>query len=87
MDAAERRRRHWQGNRRLTAVLLAIWFAVTFGMAYGARHLSFTFFGWPFSYWVGAQGALVVYLLIIGCYAWRMNRLDRQYGVDEADEE
>ena len=68
-------RRYWRRNLRLTAVLMAIWFVVTFVVAFHARALDFNFFGWPFSYWVAAQGAPVVYLLIIGYYARRMNRL------------
>ena len=32
---------------------------------------------------MGAQGALIVYVLIIGYYAWVMNRFDREYGVSE----
>jgi putative solute:sodium symporter small subunit len=34
------------------------------------------FFGWPFSFWMGAQGSLVVYCLIIWFYARYMNKLD-----------
>ena len=73
---------YWRKNRIVIAVLLSIWFVVTFGVSYFARSLSFTFFGWPFSFWVGAQGALGVYVAIIGFYAWYMNRLDVQYGAD-----
>ena len=39
-------------------MLLAIWFVVTFVVAYFARDLTFNFFGWPFSFWVAAQGAV-----------------------------
>jgi putative solute:sodium symporter small subunit len=85
MTASEHHVAYWQTNLRLTAVLLAIWFVVSFGVAYFARELSFDFFGWPFSFWVGAQGALVVYLAIIGHYARTMNRLDREHGVAEDD--
>jgi putative solute:sodium symporter small subunit len=67
-------------------VLLAIWFVVTFVVGYWARDLNFNFFGWPFSFWVGAQGALVVYVLIIGYYAWYMNKADIEHGVDESEE-
>jgi putative solute:sodium symporter small subunit len=35
---------------------------------------------------MGAQGALIVYVVMIWYYARYMNRLDREYGVDEADE-
>jgi putative solute:sodium symporter small subunit len=79
----ERHRRYWHTNLRFTAVLLSIWFLVTFGVAYFARELSFSFFGWPFSFWMAAQGSLVVYVIITCCYAYRMNRLDRKYGVAE----
>ena len=33
----------------MTAVLLFIWFVVTFVMGYYARDLTFNFFGWPFA--------------------------------------
>lgn len=78
-------RRHWRRNLRATAVLLAVWFLVTFAVAFFARELNFNFFGWPFSFWVGAQGALIVYVLIIGAYAWHMGRLDARFGANEED--
>ena len=67
------------------AILLAIWFFVTFVVGYFARDLNFNFFGWPFSFWMGAQGALIVYVLIIWYYARYMNKLDQEYGVAEED--
>lgn len=85
MQTTASQQAYWRKNLRITAVLLAIWFVVTYGVAYFARDLSFTFFGWPFSFWVGSQGALVVYVLIIGYYARTMNRLDQEHGVAEEE--
>ena len=85
MTRADARQRHWHGNLRVTALLLLVWLLVTFGVSYFARELSFSFFGWPFSFWVGAQGALVVYLLIVAFYAWYMNRLDVRHGAEEEE--
>jgi putative solute:sodium symporter small subunit len=68
--------RHWRRSRRLIAALLIVWAAVTFGVAAFARELAFEFFGWPFSFWVAAQGALGVYVLIVAVYNARMDRLD-----------
>lgn len=87
MQLTEKHRQYWSKNLRITAILLAIWFVVTFVVGFYARDLNFTFFGWPFSFWVGAQGALVVYVVIIGFYARYMNRLDQEYGVAEAEED
>lgn len=68
-------------------LLLMIWFLVTFGVIFFARSLSeFTLFGWPFSYYMAAQGALFVYVAIVGLYAWRMSRLDRQLKGGDGDE-
>ena len=85
MQMTDRHREYWQKNLRITGILLAIWFVVTFVVSFFARDLSFSFFGWPFSFWMGAQGALVVYVVIIGYYAYYMNRLDREYGVQEEE--
>lgn len=81
----ETQRHYWQKNLRITAVLMVIWFVVTFGVGYFARDLNFTFFGWPFSFWVGAQGALIVYVIMIWYYARTMNRLDQEHGVAEEE--
>lgn len=86
MQLTQRHQEYWQRNLRLTAILLGIWFIVTFVLVYGARGLTFNFFGWPFSFWVSAQGALLVYLAIIVYYARYMNRLDREYGVEEGED-
>lgn len=83
VELPERHRAYWRKNLRITAGLLVIWFVVTFVVAYFARELSFTFFGWPFSFWVAAQGALIVYVLLVWYYARCMNRLDIEHGVEE----
>ncbi|WP_372528370.1 DUF4212 domain-containing protein [Piscinibacter sp.] len=83
MQLSERHHQYWRKNLRITGILLAIWFFVTFVIGFFARDLDFSFFGWPFSFWVAAQGALIIYVAIIGYYAWYMNRLDQEYGVAE----
>ena len=85
MPATDRDSQYWQKNLRVTGGLLTIWFVVTFVVGYFAPDLNFTFFGWPFSFWVAGQGALLVYLGIIGFYAYYMNRLDRRFGINEDD--
>jgi putative solute:sodium symporter small subunit len=79
---------YWSRNLRITAILLVIWFVVTYVIGYYAIPLSeISFFGWPFSFYMGAQGALIIYVLIIWYYARYMNRLDKEYGVHEGEEE
>ena len=87
MQLTEKHRVYWQKNLRITSILLLIWFVVTFVVGYYARELDFTFFGWPFSFWMGSQGSLVVYCLIIWFYASYMNKLDEEAGVNEDEEE
>jgi putative solute:sodium symporter small subunit len=88
MQLTDRHREYWSKNLRLTAILLVIWFVVTFVVGYMARDMfSFNFFGWPFAFWMGAQGALIVYCVIIWYYARYMNKLDEEYGVAEGEEE
>ena len=81
-----RHQEYWRKNLRITGLLLALWFFVTFVVIFFARDLMFSFFGWSFSFWVAGQGALVVYCLIIWFYARYMEKLDRAYGVSEVQE-
>jgi len=87
MQLTESHKQYWKKNLRMTSLLLLIWFVVTYVVGYEARELNFNFFGWPFSFWVGAQGALVVYVLIIAYYAHYMNNLDKEYGCAEVEED
>ncbi|GAC1606630.1 MAG: DUF4212 domain-containing protein [Ramlibacter sp.] len=59
----------------LKAVLLAVWAGISFGCCYFARELSFMVGGWPFSYWMAAQGALLGFIAIVVVYAVAMRRL------------
>jgi putative solute:sodium symporter small subunit len=86
MQLTARHQEYWSINLRITGLLLALWFLVTFVLLFFARDLTFTFFGWPFSFWVAGQGALIVYCLIIWYYARYMNNLDKEYGVSEGEE-
>jgi putative solute:sodium symporter small subunit len=85
MQVSAKHQAYWSKNLRLTAILLAIWFVVTYVVSYYARDLNFNFFGWPFSFYMGAQGSLVIYVLIIWYYARYMNNLDHEYGVAEEE--
>jgi putative solute:sodium symporter small subunit len=77
---------YWRRNLELTAALLGIWFLATFGVIWFARDLNeFSVFGFPLAFYMGAQGALIIYILIIWYYARRMNELDEEYGVREDD--
>jgi putative solute:sodium symporter small subunit len=71
---------HWQRTRRMTGILLALWLATGAGTVFFARDLAhLSLFGWPLSFYMAAQGASLVYLGIIGGYAWYMRRLDREF--------
>jgi putative solute:sodium symporter small subunit len=87
MQLTEKHNEYWHKNLVITAILLFIWFVVTFVEAWYARELNqFSFLGFPLGFYMSAQGSLIVYVAIIGIYAWYMNRLDKEYEVDEGDE-
>lgn len=87
MQLTQKHKEYWQRNLNMTAVLLAIWFVVTFVTSYFARELnSFSILGFPFGFYMGAQGSLIIYVVIIWYYAHYMNNLDKEYGVHEGDD-
>jgi putative solute:sodium symporter small subunit len=76
---------YWRANKALIAVLLVIWAVVSFGFAILlARPLYGVHVGnLPMSFWWAQQGSMVVFVLLIFIYAWRMDRLDEKFDVHE----
>ena len=72
--------RYWQRNRRLIGLLLTIWFVVSFGLALLAAVPSagLRIGRLPAGFWWAHQGSMVVFVLLIFFYAWRMDRIDRE---------
>ncbi|WP_313950862.1 DUF4212 domain-containing protein [Accumulibacter sp.] len=84
MRTGRKHRDYWQRNLKMTALLLVVWFVVTFVVSFFARDLAeITIMGFPLGFYMGAQGAPLIYLAIIWWYARYMNKLDREYGVNE----
>ncbi len=78
------RAEYWHKTRALTVTLLVLWIIVTFVISWFARELNtFTFFGFPFGFYMAAQGSLFLFLLMVWVYAVKMNRLDEEYGVED----
>jgi putative solute:sodium symporter small subunit len=86
MQLTEKHKEYWRRNLNLTSVLLAIWFVATFVVSWFARELNEIIVIGPVGFYMGAQGALIIYVLIIWYYAKRMNQLDQEYGVHEGDD-
>lgn len=83
LPTSETLRRYWSTNLRWILALMWVWFLISFVMVYFARDLNVVIWGWPFSFWMAAQGALLVYLALVVLYAWAMNKADVAHGVQE----
>ncbi len=76
---------YWRANLRILALLLGIWFVVSFllGIFFADALDAIRIGGFGLGFWMAQQGALFVYLLLIFVYNHVMDRLDRKHGVDE----
>ncbi len=76
---------YWKQNLKYIAVLLSIWFSVSFlcGIIFADQLDNFNLFGFPLGFWFANQGAEIVFCLLIIVYIRLMNRLDRKYNVYE----
>ena len=85
-DAPRRRdpRGYWRANLRAMAVLLTVWFAVSYvlGILLVEPLNRFSLGGFPLGFWFAHQGSIAVFVVLIAIYAFWMDRLDRRYGVD-----
>lgn len=86
-DSVNRTKRdvYWRANLRLIAVLLAVWALVSFvfGILLIDELNTWKIGRLPLGFWFAQQGSIYVFVILVFFYAWRMDRLDRRYGVDE----
>ena len=76
---------YWRRNIRLLLSLLTIWFLVSFGFGILlAEPLNqFKLGSYPLGFWFAQQGSIYAFILLIFVYVWRMNKLDREFDVNE----
>jgi putative solute:sodium symporter small subunit len=77
------RQHFWKRTLRLTLGLLAAWLLVSLAVPWAARDLDGLHgFGFPVGYWLAAEGALLLFLVIIVVYVIAMDRLETRYRAD-----
>lgn len=85
MDRQQKLDAYWRENLIYIAVLLSIWFAVSFVFGLLAAdtldHVKIG--GFKLGFWFANQGSEVIFVLLIVIYVHLMNRLDRRYNVHE----
>jgi putative solute:sodium symporter small subunit len=76
---------YWKANVRLVAVLLTIWFIVSylFGVLLVDTLNAVKIGGAGLGFWFAQQGSIYTFLVLIFVYAKRMNKLDQEFDVHE----
>ncbi len=76
---------YWKANLKLVAGCLSVWFVVSylFGIILVDQLNTISMGGYKLGFWFAQQGSIYVFVILIFFYAHRMNRLDRQFGVNE----
>ena len=79
-------RAYWKENLRYLAILLVIWFIVSYG--FGILLIdqldSMSIGGAKLGFWFAQQGSIYVFVVLIFVYVYLMNKLDQKYGLDES---
>ena len=78
------RNRYWRANLRVMAILLSIWFVVSYGLGILlVEPLNrIRVGGFPLGFWFAQQGAIYVFVALTFVYARWMDRIDARFGVD-----
>lgn len=80
----EQLQNYWKENRNLVLALLAIWAAASFLVQMLASALNnVVILGFPLAYYMGGQGSLIIFMILIYVYAKKMNELDAKYKLQE----
>ena len=76
---------YWKANLRLIGLCLSIWFVVSylFGIVLVDALNTISIGGYQLGFWFAQQGSIYTFVVLIFFYAFRMNKLDRQFDVHE----
>jgi len=82
--------RYWRKNLTYLGMLLVVWFTFSFGagilLVEPLNQFRIPGTGFPLGFWFAQQGAIYVFVVLIFVYVFLMNRLDREFDVDEDSE-
>jgi putative solute:sodium symporter small subunit len=81
----EKRKAYWRRNLRYLFILLSIWFVVSyvFGIFLVEPLNQIRLGGFKLGFWFAQQGSIYVFVVLIFVYVRWMNKLDREFDVDE----
>ncbi|MFO6425397.1 DUF4212 domain-containing protein [Motilimonas sp. KMU-193] len=78
-------KRYWSENLKIMGVLLAVWFAVSYGfgilLVEPLNQISLG--GFKLGFWFAQQGSIYTFVALIFIYVVKMNQLDKKYKVEE----
>jgi putative solute:sodium symporter small subunit len=76
---------YWRANLRLMGWLLVIWFAVSYGcgILFVEQLDGIRIGGFKLGFWFAQQGSIYVFVALIFFYVWKMNKIDREFDLDE----
>lgn len=83
-EQTKRYHAYWKKNIRFISILLAIWAFVSYGCSilFVEWLNQFTIGSVPLGFWMSQQGSIYVFVILILVYAIRMDKLDKEYGVE-----
>ena len=86
-NSQEARSRYWKTNLTYLAVLLSIWFIVSYGcgILFVEALNKYRIGEAKLGFWFAQQGSIYVFVILIGVYVVLMNKLDRKFGFREED--
>ncbi len=76
---------YWKANIRLVIGCLAVWLVVSYGcgILFADALNGIRVGGYKLGFWFAQQGSIYTFVALIFFYASRMNKLDKQFKVDE----
>lgn len=78
-------KQYWKKNLGYLAILLSIWFVVSygFGILLAEPLNSIRLGGFKLGFWFAQQGSIYTFVILIFVYVRLMNKLDKEFDVDE----
>lgn len=84
-EITERDKQYWSANVKLITFCLIVWALVSYGFGILLRPMlsGIPIGGTDLGFWFAQQGSILTFLFLVFFYSWRMNKLDKEFGLEE----
>jgi len=85
--SSNKEEKYWRKNLKILLRCMLVWFFSSYGMGiiFVDQLNNIQIGAFKLGFWFAQQGSIYIFVCLIFYYAWSMNKIDKEFDLDEKD--